>query len=82
MAGQGRYHIHADAIPPASWTAIHSYLTGGVVAPWWDLAAYAGLGLHGHAIRLMKRAGDMAWAEVATAKTKAPATNLIIVTSI
>ena len=82
MAGQGRYPQHADAIYPASWTAIHSYLTGGVVAPRWDLAGYAGLHLHDHAVRLMKRRGDMALAEVATAKTKATATNLIIVTSI
>ena len=57
VAGQGRYHIHADAISAASWTAIHSNLTGGVVAPRWDLAGYAGLHLHGHAVRLMKRRG-------------------------
>ena len=82
VAGQGFYHEHADAIWAASWTAIHSNLTGGVVAPRWDLAGYAGLHLHGHAVRLMKRRGDMAWAEVATAKTIATATNLIIVTSI
>jgi hypothetical protein len=55
VAGQGRYHQHADAICPASWTAIHSFLTGGVVAPRWDLPGYAGL--HGHAVRLMKRRG-------------------------
>src|SRR4026209_1395596 len=57
VPGHGRYHIHADAISPTSWTAIHSYLTGGVVAPRWDLAGYAGLHLHGHAVRLMKRRG-------------------------
>ena len=57
VAGQGRYHIHADAISAASWTAIHSNLTGGVVAPRWDLAGYASLHLHGHAVRLMKRRG-------------------------
>ena len=57
VAGQGRYHIHADAISAASWTAIHSNLTGGVVAPRWDLAGYAGLRLRGHAVRLMKRPG-------------------------
>ena len=55
VAGQGFYHEHADAIWAASWTAIHSNLTGGVVAPRWDLAGYAGL--HGHAVRLMKRRG-------------------------
>jgi hypothetical protein len=57
VAGQGRYHIHADALSPASWTAIHSYLTGGVVAPRWDLAGYARLHSRGHAVRLMKRRG-------------------------
>ena len=57
LAGQGSGAVHADALSPASWTAIHSYLTGGVVAPRWDLAGYAGLHLHGHAVRLMKRRG-------------------------
>ena len=38
--------------------------------------------LRDHAVRLMKRPGDMAWAEVATAKAKATAMNLIIVTSL
>ena len=57
VADQGFYHEHADAIWAASWTAIHSNLTGGVVAPRWDLARYAGLHLRGHAVRLMKRRG-------------------------
>ena len=50
FAGPGRYHQHADAICPASWTAPFSYLTGGVAR--WKL-----VGLRDHAIRLMKRRG-------------------------
>ena len=50
LAGAGRYHQHADAICPASWTAPFSYLTGGVAR--WKLA-----GLRDHAVRLMKRRG-------------------------
>jgi hypothetical protein len=50
FAGPGRYHQHADAICPASWTAPFSYLTGGVAR--WKLA-----GLRDHAVRLMKRRG-------------------------
>jgi hypothetical protein len=57
VAGQGWRSQHADAIYPASWTAIHSNLTGGVVAPRRDLTGYATLHLHGHAVRLMKRCG-------------------------
>ena len=53
VAGQGRYHIHADAICPASWTAPFSYLTGPVARG--ELAGLAGL--RGHAVRLMKRRG-------------------------
>ena len=57
LAGQGSGAVHADALSPASWTAIHSYLTGGVVAPRWDLAGYARLHSRGHAVRLMNRWG-------------------------
>ena len=53
VAAQGRYHQHADAVCPASWTAPHSYLTGPVAR--WELAGLAGL--RGHAVRLMKRRG-------------------------
>ena len=53
VAAQGRYHQHADAVCPASWTAPHSYLTGPVAR--WELAGLAGL--RGHAVRLMKRHG-------------------------
>ena len=53
FAGPGRYHQHADAICPASWTAPFSYLTGPVAR--WELAGLAGL--RGHAVRLMKRHG-------------------------
>ena len=55
VAVQGRYHQHADAIYPASWTAPYSYLTGDVVGALWELAGLAGL--RGHAVRLMKRRG-------------------------
>ena len=78
VAAHARCHQHADAIYPTSWTAPHSYLTGGVAR--WELAGLAGL--RGHAVRLMKRHGRHGLSGSCDGQNKSTATNLIIVTSI